>query len=324
MRGRRKPRVERGTREGEDAGDRGITGLSAFGVAAVSLPGTANPAIPIAASRAGAMGILDLSGVVDPDTGTERLGRLMQLGDARWCGVLIDPREEAIVELVLEGLSGASVLWVDGRDAVVLSSVMARARGRVSSIGVVVTSADQLRGALDAEPDFLVVKGHESGGWIGEETSYILAQEALRACGLPVWVWGGMGWHTAPACRVAGVAGVVLDWQLALLRESSLPAPLRGRIERMDGSETAVVRLAGRAQYRILAQPGFSAYAHLESCARGAEDTPMANPRCGLPIWAGWARFAARRVPGRWVRMPRSPPPFGRGAARPAKCSPPF
>ncbi len=78
---------------------------------------------------------------------------------------------------------------------------------------------------------------------VGEETTFILLQRLLRSdLRKPIFAWGGIGLNTAAACRMAGAAGVVLDWQLALMRESSLPMSMRHRIHRMDGSETSVVQ----------------------------------------------------------------------------------
>ena len=66
-------------------------------------------------------------------------------------------------------------------------------------------------------------KGSESGGRVGEETAFVLLQRLIHAVDLPIYVQGAIGLHSAAACLAGGAAGVVLDSQLALLRESSLP-----------------------------------------------------------------------------------------------------
>src|SRR5439155_507177 len=55
---------------------------------------------------------------------------------------------------------------------------------------------------------------------------------------LPVWVQGGIGPNTAAACAAGGAAGVVLDAQLLLARESLLSPDARRRLAAFDGSET--------------------------------------------------------------------------------------
>ncbi len=98
-----------------------------------------------------------------------------------------------------------------------------------------VTIAEARRGA-ELDIDGLILKGHESGGRVGDDTTFILLQrwQAAVSAGevrdLPVYAQGGIGLHTAAACVAAGAAGVVLDNQLLLTRESPLPE---------DGSRSA-------------------------------------------------------------------------------------
>ena len=71
----------------------------------------------------------------------------------------------------------------------------------------------------------------------------------------PFYAQGGVGLHTAAACQVAGASGAVLDWQLGLVEESRLPAPLRLLLSRLDGSETAPVGLRLGDAYRLYLGP---------------------------------------------------------------------
>ncbi|HYV86487.1 MAG TPA: SDR family NAD(P)-dependent oxidoreductase [Patescibacteria group bacterium] len=237
---------------------------SPFELVGISLPGSWDPAIPIAASRAGATGILDLSGLRDPAAAEAAVARFFTLGVPSSCGLLLDLDDEAIVAVALARLHVDAQVWVHAAEPDRLRRFFTDARARVRRVGLVVTSARDLALA-ELGPDLVVAKGHESGGRVGEETAFVLAQSALAQSGLPVLVWGGIGWHTAPACAVAGAAGAVLDWQLALLREASAPPAIRQLVARMDGSETAVVRQKGEARYRILAQPGLTAHETLDA-----------------------------------------------------------
>ena len=112
-----------------------------------------------------------------------------------------------------------------------------------------VVSIEEARVAIVAGASGLIAKGSEAGGRIGDETTFVLVQR-LVALGVPVWAQGGIGEHTAAACIAGGAVGVVLDSQLALVRESSLAAPVRAAIAAMDGSETSV--LFG---HRVFARP---------------------------------------------------------------------
>jgi acyl transferase domain-containing protein/NAD(P)H-dependent flavin oxidoreductase YrpB (nitropropane dioxygenase family)/acyl carrier protein len=106
-----------------------------------------------------------------------------------------------------------------------------------------VVSLDEAQAAIAAGATGLIAKGSESGGRIGDETTFVLVQRVIGWAGddVPVWAQGGIGEHTAAACIAGGAAGVVLDSQLALVRESSLAAPIRAAIAAMDGSETTTL-----------------------------------------------------------------------------------
>ncbi len=142
---------------------------------------------------------------------------------------------------------------------------------------VQVTSIEEARAAAVLGADALIAKGAESGGRIGSETAFVLLQRLaaepsviFRGPGAdpsdetvreeravhampPIWVQGGVGVHTAAACIAGGAAGVVLDAQLALARESTLPEAIKSAIRSMDGSETAVV-----AEHRVYTRPDLS------------------------------------------------------------------
>jgi acyl transferase domain-containing protein/NAD(P)H-dependent flavin oxidoreductase YrpB (nitropropane dioxygenase family)/NAD(P)-dependent dehydrogenase (short-subunit alcohol dehydrogenase family) len=89
----------------------------------------------------------------------------------------------------------------------------------------------------------LIAKGSESGGPVGATTAFVLLQQLLAETDidLPIWCAGGIGRHTAAAAVAGGAAGVVLDAQLALVREAGLPAAVQAAIAAMDGSETTVI-----------------------------------------------------------------------------------
>jgi len=119
---------------------------------------------------------------------------------------------------------------------------------------VEVTDLEQALGAADAGAHGLIARGSESGGRVGELSTFVLLQQLLaeQRLSLPVWACGGIGPHTAAAAVAGGAAGIVLDTQLALLAESGLDEAVAAALRAMDGSETVV--LAG---HRVLrGRPG--------------------------------------------------------------------
>ncbi|AWN31823.1 polyketide synthase [Streptomyces sp. NEAU-S7GS2] len=125
--------------------------------------------------------------------------------------------------------------------------------GAVQQVLVEVTCLEEARSAARAGAYGLVARGHESGGRIGELSTFVLLQQLLAddELTLPVWACGGIGPHTAAAAVVGGAAGVVLDTQLALLKESGLPEDVAAAVRTMDGSETVVA-----GGYRVLRRRG--------------------------------------------------------------------
>src|SRR5215211_7773865 len=118
---------------------------------------------------------------------------------------------------------------------------------------VQVVSTDEARAAVARGADGIVAKGSESGGRVGDEGTFVLLQRLVSELDVPIWAQGGIGLHTAPACIAGGAAGVVLDAQLALVSESTLPDDVRAAVRAMDGSETRLVR-----GHRLYTRPDLS------------------------------------------------------------------
>jgi acyl transferase domain-containing protein/NAD(P)H-dependent flavin oxidoreductase YrpB (nitropropane dioxygenase family) len=241
--------------------------MTALRLVALTPPGLDEPAIAIAACRAGGVGVLDLTYSRDEHTASTALGRLVDFVGSG-CGVKLGaripprlPREITVV-----------VLTPDDRDRVALQVTALRAPGR--ELLLEVTSLDEAQYGEELGVDGLIAKGHESGGRIGDETTFILLQRILGRMSLPAWVQGGIGLHTAAACYAAGAAGVVLDAQLFLTRESPLPPSARAAIARMDGSETAVLGTPQALRFRAYHRPGAMAAAELHAFAEFLEQKP--------------------------------------------------
>ncbi|WP_394828393.1 SDR family NAD(P)-dependent oxidoreductase [Pendulispora albinea] len=153
---------------------------------------------------------------------------------------------------------------------------------------VQVRTVEEARAAAAAGAHGLIVKGHESGGIVGEETSFILLQRVLAETALPVWVQGGIGLHTAPACIAAGARGVVLDSQLALLDDAETSGELRRALSAFDGSETIVA-----GGYRLYARPNARAPEPEDGPAQIAKKLGAGDPSKHLVTLGQDAAFAA-------------------------------
>ena len=200
--------------------------------------------VVVAAARAGAFGLLDLG----QDAARARAALEIVVGrtDAPFgvrvpelCALDVSDLPETVHTVVLASA-----------DAELIDAWRTDARRLV----VEVRSVDEAHLALGHHNgvDGLVARGAESGGRVGTTGAFVLGQQVRTLTDLPVWVQGGIGRHTAAAAVAGGAAGVVVDSQVALLREcaSSLPRPIRSAIAAMDGSETRVV-----GEHRVYNRP---------------------------------------------------------------------
>jgi acyl transferase domain-containing protein/NAD(P)H-dependent flavin oxidoreductase YrpB (nitropropane dioxygenase family)/NADP-dependent 3-hydroxy acid dehydrogenase YdfG len=209
-------------------------------------------ALVVAVSRAGALGVLDVVG--DPGAAASALGDLSR--KIRRFGVRVG-----------EGFDAASLPQRARVVIVTAATEISHFPGR--TVLAEVTCLEEARTAAHAGAHGLVAKGNESGGRVGAEPSFILLQRITRELPrLPVWAQGGVGLHSASACLVAGARGVVVDSQLALLKESSTPPEIARAVRAMDGSETRIV--GGRRLHVRPPEP-------LEALAVG-QDAAFARP----------------------------------------------
>lgn len=237
---------------------------SSLEVLGASLPGVCDPSLPLAVARAGGVGILNLIHHADIDAAATAAAELRRIPNVR-SGLMLSAWIEKVERAALEAIGQADLILLRNHDSADWGAALAAVRPYAMRVGAVVTSLDEARVAIAAGCDLVVAKGHEAGGLVGEETSFVLVQALLTNVDVPVYVWGGISWNTAAACAAAGCAGVLLDWQLALLRESPLGAGFRRRLSMMDGSEVATVALPDRQYLRFYHQPGMTARAAIDT-----------------------------------------------------------
>ncbi len=246
--------------------------MKSFELICLSLPGLCDAAVPVAASRAGGLGILDLS--IPSDPAREALAfDALRLHARRPMGLRLDPASPDAFERAL-GRVARPIEWIllAGGPGIRTAGIVAELRSRQLRVAVEITTLEEARAAVAAGADAVVARGHEAGGRVGEETTFVLLQRLLAALSVPVWAHGGIGEHTAAACYAAGASGIVFDLQLALARESVLPSHAREAIRRMDGSETACIGYPSAARHRIYLKPGATAAEELRDAALGVSE----------------------------------------------------
>jgi acyl transferase domain-containing protein/NAD(P)H-dependent flavin oxidoreductase YrpB (nitropropane dioxygenase family)/NAD(P)-dependent dehydrogenase (short-subunit alcohol dehydrogenase family)/acyl carrier protein len=114
-----------------------------------------------------------------------------------------------------------------------------------------VTSLEQALEAQNRDAFGIIAKGNESGGCIGEDSSFILFQKIIKNINIPVWLQGGIGLHTSAALITMGASGIVLDYQLSFFPELRLNGNIKAILKHLDGSETTVIH-----SHRFILRPG--------------------------------------------------------------------
>jgi acyl transferase domain-containing protein/NAD(P)H-dependent flavin oxidoreductase YrpB (nitropropane dioxygenase family)/NAD(P)-dependent dehydrogenase (short-subunit alcohol dehydrogenase family)/acyl carrier protein len=210
---------------------------------------TLDPAPAIAACRAGARGFLDLEFAADTGPVRDAIRRLSRFAGPHFGLKLRDrPLESLPVRPAWVILAGGSFAFTNTyREAGI--EVLAEAVSLAEAVG-----------AVEAGVDGLILKGHEAGGRVGADTSFVLIQkwrQYAEKAGIrvPFWLQGGIGANTAAACLVGGARGVVLDSQILLAKESPLSDSARKRIAGLDGSETVVLGAKLGEAIRVYSRP---------------------------------------------------------------------
>jgi acyl transferase domain-containing protein len=255
-----------------------IISSQAFEIIALAPAGWAHPGVAVAAARAGGLGLLDLEFCTDEARALANFRRLLAATDGRigiQAGLVHLPLVDRLVTLAGERPLTLVIAPRGGS----LSGIDALRRGGQHRLLIEISSANDLE-SLSFTPDGLVAKGHESPGWVGEDSSYILVQKLLRKTQLPIYVRGGVGINTAAGCRAAGAAGVVLDDQLLLMDDSALSETTKTELARLVGAETRLFGELLDMPCRVYARPAAAALKQADADNRAAEAGTMA-----LDVW---------------------------------------
>jgi acyl transferase domain-containing protein/NAD(P)H-dependent flavin oxidoreductase YrpB (nitropropane dioxygenase family)/NAD(P)-dependent dehydrogenase (short-subunit alcohol dehydrogenase family) len=238
-------------------------------VIALTPPGLCDPSLAIAACRAGARGFVDLEDAARPEIALAAIARLHRFSDGSF-GVKIGRYDGSLVKLLMaDPPSGLAWALLAGGDSPDQEMCIGSFRERHIEVFVEAVSLAEGQWAEALGAEGLILKGQEAGGRVGTETAFILLQRWLayrrdaNRPALPVWVQGGVGLNTAAACLAGGAAGVVLDSQLLLARETPLDEAARQRLTAFDGSETTCLGERLGEAYRFYSRPGLAAVEEL-------------------------------------------------------------
>ncbi len=243
--------------------------MKSFRIIVETPPGVPDPTLAIAGSRAGGTGVLNLEFVPDIRTCIEHIEKLSRYVARNDFGVKVGMDSSLQVAEIADRLSKHFRMAV-------LSGIhngnLKDRVGKLRALGIEVLieciSFQEAVSAEQAGADGVIAKGHESGGRIGAETTFILLQRFIQQLSLPVWAKGGIGVHTASACFAAGAAGIVLDSQVVLTRESTLPGEIKERISALDGSETICLGDTIGHPYRVCSRTGMPVIRELQKMER--------------------------------------------------------
>ncbi|HEU4759831.1 MAG TPA: nitronate monooxygenase, partial [Dehalococcoidia bacterium] len=265
---------------------------AAFRLMVVTPPGLIDPSLAIAASRAGALGVLNLEGAGNGQVALDAVERLARFARNDF-GVRIGSDGDGLLEPLLSPLPDGlrlAVLAFSGRNRLRQQIDLLHGRG-VTAI-VEATSEEEALAGLEAGCDAVIAKGHEAGGRVGDEGAFVLLQRLLGRLKCPVWAQGGIGLHTVAACYAAGAAGAVLDSQVLLARESPLSESVKARIAAVDSSDTVVLGVSMAEPCRVYAQPGTPVVNEL----RQLEEELSHSGRADAEKRAEWRRQLRARI----------------------------
>ena len=257
-------------------------------------PGAADPSLAIAAARAGAWGVLDLEFAPALAASRAAVARLARFAGPDF-GILLRTDSADLLALVIESKPARVILA--GADT---PELPARVRDlQAAGIDVLreAVSVAEAAKAVELGVSGIVLKGHEAGGRVGPDTSFVLVQKWRQYADkhkltVPFWVRGGIGANTAAACVTGGARGVVLDSQVFLARETPLSDAARKRVAGMDGSETLVLGARLGEGYRVYARPDC---AGAQDLAREDERLQHANFPAADKL-AAWREVVRERV----------------------------
>ena len=260
--------------------------------------GIASPALAIAVSRAGGVGML--SGVVGNDALASQLDAL-PAGAVVGVNFLLTVLDPAALETAAARSPLVELFW-DAPDPKLVS--------RVHSLGALVGwqvgSADEARAACDAGCNLVIAQGVEAGGHVRGTTALLpLIDEVRAAVDVPLVAAGGIGTGRAMAAALtAGADAVRIGTRFLAAHESTAHPDYVARLIDASAEDTVLTTAYGDgwpdAPHRVLR----SAIDAGE--ARGAAQSwnPMWPTEDDTGAVEAWALYAGQSVGAVRTRQP--------------------
>lgn len=294
-----------------------MTSMSDFYCVSLSPVHWPHPGVAVATARAGGIAVLDRELCGEPDLPLARENlRLLVDNAPPGCPVGLRLRADQIAASA-ELLSPLEprphwLVICDWQDASARAALAALPPCDGRTLWLELRDGEGLDAAGALSFDGWLAKGRESGGFIGKESAFLLAQRLARQP-RPFLVQGGIGLHSAAACRAAGAAGVVVDDQLLLLRESPLPERARASLSGLGSTDTVIVGERLGAPLRIAARPDLPGSQEVVRLAEELERKEL-DPEARRRAWVAGARALLG-----WDRPDRCALPLGHAAGRGAE-----
>lgn len=262
---------------------------SNFDVLTITSADLAHAGLALTAARAGAVGVLDLEFVTEPSRALHNFERLLA-GTTGRVGLRVTANAVSLAHRLIATADAR-------RLTVILAGPVGQLAELRSTIGLrshdlclaeIVSAAEAI--AAQVLADGLVARGHEAGGWVGEDSSFLMLQKLSGKLSKRWFVQGGIGLRASAACRVAGASGVVLDDALLLLAESPLALPAQEELARLNGAECRLLGEQIGRPCRVYSRPGNPLLKKAEETARTAESGALgcADWAAGLHQQIGW------------------------------------
>lgn len=239
------------------------------------------PAIAIAATRAGHVGVIDPGPIFnphpDPSSILTSLHLVKKAAPGGKAGIRLN--QNSLQKLLhnsgfeTELTSVADLLIIADSESkldpdFLKSGELKNLRSRGMVVAAEIFSLEEAQHLnsqnVIANIDYIIARGSEGSGLTGETSSFILLQELVKELSrtrpdpdlIPILIQGGVGRHSVAAIKAAGAAGVILDSQLYLASDSQVSQHMKELIGGMDGSEISKISMSNGRSFRCLASRG--------------------------------------------------------------------
>lgn len=206
--------------------------------------GISDPTLSIELSKLNGIGLIDLEGLTKSQSKEMILKCFTELDSSKLWGVRVKDENQ--------------FLWLEEFDFIPIIIVAFDLKKKVSSsfttdCELLIAEVSYFEQALEKSDwaDMFLVKGFESGGMIGEKSSFILIQQ-FNESGFPFVIQGGLGVYNIISSLVGGALGVVLEGQLYLLPECPLSNDVKEYISSLEENDTYVIGESFDTKYRLV------------------------------------------------------------------------